>query len=133
MYVLNLSQALDSIDCAETLVNIGIKGKGLRLSDRTAPFMSTDFSTLAPYTKYPYVLLISQSRTEEVLEARLKELGITVIRGEKAVGLKSAEDGQLDVTFESGNVITARYVVGADGAGSVVSFHSSKVLSCRFK
>jgi len=90
--------------------------------------MGTDFSTLAPYTRYPYVLLISQTMTEKVLEARLKELGITVMRGQKAVGLKSGEGGQLEVTFESGNVITAQYVVGADGAGSVVSFHFGKGL-----
>jgi len=131
--VLNLAQALDSIDCADRLVNLGIKGKGIRLSNRTTTFMGTDFFTLAPYTRYPYVLLISQTMTEKILEARLKELGIAVVRGQKAVGLKSGEGGQLEVAFESGNLITARYVVGADGAGSVVSFDFGTVLLFRFK
>ncbi|KAG6897568.1 hypothetical protein C0992_000156 [Termitomyces sp. T32_za158] len=81
--------------------------------------MSADFASLAPYTKFPFVLITSQSTTERVLEAQLNELGVSVIRPEKAIGLKS-NDGELLVTFESGKVITAQYVLGADGARSVI-------------
>ncbi|KAG6900898.1 hypothetical protein C0993_010017 [Termitomyces sp. T159_Od127] len=82
--------------------------------------MSADFGSLAPYTKFPFVLITSQSTTERVLEAQLNELGVKVLRPEKAVGLKSNDDGELAVTFESGKVITAQYVMGADGARSVI-------------
>ncbi|KAG6866908.1 hypothetical protein C0991_003823 [Blastosporella zonata] len=113
-------EALDSIGCAEALIALGIKGTGMQVSDRSTPFMRTEFASLSSYTKFPFVLLISQSTTEQVLEAHLKELGISVTRPEKAIGLKSNDDGDLDVTFESGKVITAQYVLGADGARSVI-------------
>ena len=80
-----------------------------------------DISSLVSYTRYPYILLIPQSTTEQVLEKQLKDLGIHIMQSEKAVGLKTAENGDLEVAFESGNTISARYVVAADGARSVVS------------
>jgi 2-polyprenyl-6-methoxyphenol hydroxylase-like FAD-dependent oxidoreductase len=113
-------EALEQIDCADTFVKLGIKGEGMRVSDRTSPLLGADFSSLDGYTKYPYVLIVPQTTTEHVLESRLNELGISVVRPEKAVGLKSTESGDLQVTFESGNVVTARYIIGADGAKSVI-------------
>ncbi|KAG6890702.1 hypothetical protein C0995_005075 [Termitomyces sp. Mi166 len=113
-------EALDSIGCADALVASGIKGTGMQVSDRSIPLMSADFASLAPYTKFPFVLIISQSTTEQVLEAHLEELGVNVIRPEKVIGLESNDDGELVVTFDSGKVITAQYVLGADGAKSVI-------------
>ncbi|KAG5642192.1 hypothetical protein DXG03_003430 [Asterophora parasitica] len=114
-------EALDSIGCADALVELGIKGSGMQLSDRTAPFMGAEFASLASYTRFPYVLLIPQSSTEKVLEAQLNALNVEVLRAEKAVGLQLNDDGALDVALESGKVITAQYVIGADGARSAVS------------
>ncbi|KAF5380826.1 hypothetical protein D9615_003948 [Tricholomella constricta] len=113
-------EALDSINCAEALIELGIKGSGMQLSDRTAPFMDAEFASLAPYTKFPFVLLISQSTTEMVLEAQLHEMDVEVLRPEKVVGFQRNDDGEIDVSFESGKVITAQYVLGADGAKSVI-------------
>ncbi|KAG6818123.1 hypothetical protein H0H87_000028 [Tephrocybe sp. NHM501043] len=113
-------EALDSIGCAEALIALGIKGTAMQIFDRSGLLMSTEFASLASYTKFPFVLLISQSTTEQVLEAHLKDLGIEVTRPEKAIGLKVNDNGDLDVTFESGKIITAQYVIGADGARSVV-------------
>jgi len=78
---------------------------------------------LAQYTKYPYVLLLPQNKTEDVLEEHLKGLGIDVQRPYKAIGMKGDVDelGSTEVLFESGEVIKAQYVIGADGARSAVS------------
>ncbi|KAG6849580.1 hypothetical protein H0H93_007283 [Arthromyces matolae] len=113
-------EALDSIGCADILVSAGIKGTGMQVSDRTSPFMKAEFSSLTSYTKYPFVLIVSQNTTERLLEAHLKELGVDVRRPEKAIGLKSNGSAGLVVTFESGMTVTAQYVLGADGARSVI-------------
>jgi 2-polyprenyl-6-methoxyphenol hydroxylase-like FAD-dependent oxidoreductase len=91
------------------------------LSDRSKTFFGIDFSCLAPYTRFPFVLLLPQNVTEEVLEARLQASGIKVVKAEKASGLRVSDDGDLEVSFESGKVIKAHYVVGTDGARSSVS------------
>ncbi|KAF8077953.1 hypothetical protein FPV67DRAFT_1570587 [Lyophyllum atratum] len=114
-------EALDTIGCAEPLVEIGIKGSGMQIGDRNAPLlMGAEFSSLAPYTRFPFVLLIPQSITERVLEAHLRELNVEILRPERALGLQQNGQGGLDVSFESGKVITAQYVIGADGAKSVI-------------
>ena len=50
-------------------------------------------------------------------------MGIEVQRPYKAVGMKGDVDefGNTQVSFESGEVVKAQYVVGADGARSAVS------------
>jgi len=69
------------------------------------------------------VLLLPQNKTEDILEERLKVLGIKVQRPYKAIGIKGDIDelGSIEVLFESGEVIKAQYVIGADGARSTVS------------
>ncbi len=81
-----------------------------------------DFSTIASYTKYPFVLIVSQYVTERLLGEKAREKGVKVIRPKKVVGLRINEQdtNMTDVLFEGGEVVRARYVVGADGARSTV-------------
>lgn len=88
-----------------------------------------DLSSLTPYTRYPYVLILPQNITEKVLEGHLKGLGVHVQRPYKLVGLKSSDvDGSVNATFESGEAVTANFVVGADGARSAVSDSNMAIL-----
>ena len=92
--------------------------------DRKAPILTLSVHEhLLSYTKYSYILILSQSKTEEVLEEHLKGLGIDVQRPYKAVGIQGDVDefGNSQVLFESGEVVKAQYVIGADGARSAVS------------
>ncbi len=74
-------------------------------------------------TRYPYFLFIPQVKTEELLEAHLAELGQTIERG---VELKALTQGTDDTTaqlhYANGQTeeVHARYVLGCDGAHSVV-------------
>ncbi|KAH9180772.1 FAD/NAD-P-binding domain-containing protein [Lactarius sanguifluus] len=116
-------EALDTIRCANGLVERGIKVSAMNYYDRTdALLMNVDFDGLIGKTNFPYYLLIPQHITEEVLGNKLKELGIPVFRPYKAVGMReNSKDGRaVDVSFENGQSITAQYVVGADGAQSAV-------------
>jgi len=70
-------------------------------------------------SKYPLVLIVPQSLTEHALEARAKELGAEISYGAEVVGLRQdAETVTLDLA--GGDSVQASYVVGTDGAHSVV-------------
>ncbi|MFD7815659.1 FAD-dependent oxidoreductase [Streptomyces sp. NPDC059785] len=79
-----------------------------------------DFAELD--TRFPHLNVVPQSRTEEVLQQRALDLGVTVERGTEVFGL--TQDGAgvtLQVRGESGEwAESADYVVGCDGAHSVV-------------
>ncbi|KAJ7050392.1 FAD/NAD-P-binding domain-containing protein [Mycena amicta] len=113
-------EALDAVGCIDKLIELGMQVNRLDPFNGTLPLLSVDFSLLAPYTKFPFGLSIPQMKTEEVMVEKLESVGIKVRRPHKAVGVQAAQDGTTEVRFESGEVVRARYVIGADGAHSVI-------------
>lgn len=115
-------EALESIGCVDAIIAKGVKGKGMMFNRNNATFISAEFrGLLAPYTRYDFVLLVPQTVVEDVLHAELVQQGVQVLRPQRVVGMASSTDYKgLNVTFESGEVITADYVIGADGKNSVV-------------
>ncbi|MGW6276898.1 FAD-dependent monooxygenase [Kribbella sp. NPDC055071] len=79
-----------------------------------------DFSFLE--TRYPFTLFLPQSRTEELLEEHLAELGVPYLRRYDVTGIRPDDTG-VDVEVsspEGADTIRAAYVVGCDGAASTV-------------
>jgi 2-polyprenyl-6-methoxyphenol hydroxylase-like FAD-dependent oxidoreductase len=70
-------------------------------------------------TRFGMVLIVPQSGTEKVLQARADELGVEVVRGAKVVGLSQDADG-VTVECAGGDSMRADYAVGCDGAHSTV-------------
>ncbi|MFF6976751.1 FAD-dependent oxidoreductase [Streptomyces sp. NPDC008343] len=70
----------------------------------------------SPYTE-PW--MVPQWRTQEILFARLTELGAEVAFGRELVGIAQDEDG-VTAGFAAGERVRARYVVAADGGRSAV-------------
>ncbi|HET8776435.1 MAG TPA: FAD-dependent monooxygenase, partial [Candidatus Limnocylindria bacterium] len=71
---------------------------------------------------FPPFVNISQSEVEDVLEARLRELGVPVHRGHRFAALTQNADG-VTATFETHDGAVqhrSSYLVGADGAHSAV-------------
>ena len=78
-----------------------------------------DPSETEPDTPYGTTWMVPQWRTQEILFARLTELGGTVAFGREVTGFAQDETG-VSVEFASGTAVRARYVVAADGGRSVV-------------
>src|SRR5215207_3711624 len=75
-----------------------------------------------PESRFPYVLIVSQARTEKVLEARARALGVDIVRGAEVVGLRQDDSGVEVMVDGPDGTPTERadYVVGCDGAHSAV-------------
>ncbi|KAH9854143.1 FAD/NAD-P-binding domain-containing protein [Lenzites betulinus] len=83
---------------------------------------SATYSTLAKYSKYPFMVAIPQHVTEKILGDAVRDRGIPVFRPYKVVDVKpNAGNPKLtDVIFEDGHVLRARCVIGADGSHSLI-------------
>jgi 2-polyprenyl-6-methoxyphenol hydroxylase-like FAD-dependent oxidoreductase len=79
------------------------------------------FDPVEPTEESPYNTpwMVPQWRTQEVLFARLEELGGRVSFGREVVGSEQDADG-VTVRFATGPDVRARYVVAADGGRSSV-------------
>ncbi|KAF7310283.1 FAD/NAD(P)-binding domain-containing protein [Mycena indigotica] len=75
-------------------------------------------SDLAPYTKFPYVLVLPQHRFELRMREALRE---PIYWQQRVTGLQESADGSAyQVRFESGETLSAQYVVAADGSNSTI-------------
>lgn len=114
----------------EIFEQMGVADKALRLGEpchgvtwmfngKEAVSMTIEGDDL---TAFPYVLCLEQSKTEELLIDLLKTLGHTVERGTALIDYEQTADHVSAVlqTGETTENITARYVIGADGAHSIV-------------
>jgi len=115
----SVDQELRSVDLAEDLVQEGIKAAGYQMYDGPYRFLDMSWSCLEGKTNYPFTLLLAQHHTERILVSKLTSLGVSVKWEHKAVSI-IVGDGGVTVGFENGSMITARYVVGADGSHSSV-------------
>ncbi len=70
-------------------------------------------------SRFGMLLIVPQSGTEHVLQARVDGLGVPIVRGAEVVGLTQDDDG-VTVECADGSAVRARYVVGCDGAHSTV-------------
>ncbi|MEU5529230.1 FAD-dependent monooxygenase [Micromonospora chersina] len=76
-----------------------------------------------PDTAYPYLLFLSQAETERLLGEHLATLGVSVERGVELVGLDRSDRAMVaTLRHRDGREeqMSARYVVGCDGAHSAV-------------
>ncbi|HEY6650589.1 MAG TPA: FAD-dependent oxidoreductase [Mycobacterium sp.] len=110
-------EVLDDLDVSRRLVKEGIQAPRFTIRDGRRTLTPVDFSVLP--TEFPYSLMVPQATTERLLLDRLTELGGAVIRPKTLASVRQDADG-VTAMFDDGDVIRARYVVGADGIHSTV-------------
>lgn len=115
-------EALDAVGVTEHMVAEGEKVNILTLRTLYKDSVRLDFSQLQ-HTRYPYILMIPQYRTEALLTERLAEQGIQIEREVTMTDFTKNESGvSIDIQDKDGNTetVTAQYLIGADGAKSTV-------------
>ncbi|MFD3404637.1 FAD-dependent oxidoreductase [Kribbella sp. NPDC058693] len=110
-------EVLEPLGVTKQLVDRGLELEDFSIRAGDRKLIPVGFEDLP--TQYPFVTMIPQPVTEQVLLDRLEELGGSVLRPYPATGLLQTPDGA-EVTLDNGDVIQAQYVVAADGMNSTI-------------
>lgn len=116
-------EILDALGLGDALVALGRTTTRfmVHFEDRVALARLGGFT--APGTRYPFILFVSQARTEALLGEHLSSHGVTVERGIELARFHEDDAGVgcvLRYHDGSERVIRTRYLVGCDGAHSAV-------------
>jgi 3-(3-hydroxy-phenyl)propionate hydroxylase len=115
---------LDEFDVVPRMIDVGLKAPTWQFRDReTGPVATFDLALLAEDTNHPYRIQCEQWKLMRFLEEELRKLPDADIRfGHEVTAVRQGDDA-VTVTARVQSeeaVITGRYVIGADGARSVV-------------
>ena len=115
-------EALQGMQVIDEFVAAGKRLRALSVGDgsRTLAVLAVGDGIDSPY---PYPLLLPQSRTEQILAARLAALGVEIERRVELVGLAQDGDGVTAELRHADNEIEkirVPYLAGCDGARSLV-------------
>ncbi|HUA74728.1 MAG TPA: FAD-dependent monooxygenase [Solirubrobacteraceae bacterium] len=116
-------EVFDQFGAAEELVERGLPCTVANFYSRGRRVGRLRLSRLRA-TRYRFMLALMQSATEEVLQRHLLRLGGSIERGVRLTGLRQTPAGdRVTLELQGPSVtrsLTARWVVGADGAHSAV-------------
>ncbi|XKK40611.1 FAD-dependent oxidoreductase [Nocardiopsis sp. ARC36] len=113
-------ELLDVRGLADTLVAQGFPVPEVRVAFGDGRGLTLDMRH--PESRFPFVLVVRQGRTEALLRQRAERLGAPVVRGAEVTGLAQDGDG-VDLTVRTADgehTERADRVVGTDGAHSTV-------------
>ncbi len=121
-------ELLHQAEVADTLIDQGHQVTGMQASSYTKVLAQVEFPSLIQ-SPYPYVLMVPQNITEQVLIDRLTALGGTVERQTELISLHQGDEEHPQVhaivqhmadNAQLEEEISARWIVGCDGAHSTV-------------
>jgi 2-polyprenyl-6-methoxyphenol hydroxylase-like FAD-dependent oxidoreductase len=109
-------ELLDMRGLADELVSQGVQVPEVRPHFDGGEFV---FDMRHPDSRFPYVLVLQQARTEALLERRARERGVEIVRGADVTDLRQDGSG-VALSIAGRDDLRADYVVGCDGAHSAV-------------
>lgn len=113
-------EVLEGLEVTQTLIGQGLKVPTFRARDRDHVLLTLDFSQIP--SAYPFTLMCSQERTEQVLLRRLEQLGGHVLRPCELISARSEASHIEAVLSADGtqHLTRARWLIGCDGMHSRV-------------
>jgi 2-polyprenyl-6-methoxyphenol hydroxylase-like FAD-dependent oxidoreductase len=113
-------EVLEPLGATAELIARGLKVAVFRVRDRDRVLLTIPFDGLR--TAFPFTLMCPQNQTEAVLMDRLRAFGGDVIRPARLLSVQSTESGVETIIDHGGEhkIVAARWIVGCDGAHSVV-------------
>ncbi|MBV9232019.1 MAG: FAD-dependent monooxygenase [Chloroflexi bacterium] len=127
-------EVFENMGVIDQVLAAGTKARGLTLYDGDRVVLRLSLQHIRD-SQYPFLLILPQSQTESILNARLADLGGTVERSCELLNIRQENDAVVAIVnaagSESGDVeeIRARWLIGCDGARSRVR----KVLAIPFE
>ncbi|CCA91984.1 MULTISPECIES: NAD(P)/FAD-dependent oxidoreductase [unclassified Novosphingobium] len=117
-------EMLDELDVTPALIEMGLKAPVYHWRDRrSGEILPFDLSEISDVTRYPFRIQCEQYHLARMLTERLAKLDrAQVLFNHRVVHFKQDETG-VDVDLESPfgiETIRADYLIGADGASSIV-------------
>ena len=116
-------EVLAGLGVSDRLVEAGNRAVRMRLHTGRRDVSVPLFDLGLADTAYPYLLFVSQAETERILCEHLARVGVPVDRGVEFLGGQTQAD-MMTATLRHDDgrqeSVTARYVVGCDGAHSAV-------------
>jgi len=114
-------ELFERLDVVEAAVERGLPVRKFHILSEERPIAHFDLGRLD--TPYPYLLMLPQNQTEEILRQRLEELGGAVESGVQLIGFTQHYDG-IDAVLRCADGqsehVRANWMIGADGAHSSV-------------
>jgi 2-polyprenyl-6-methoxyphenol hydroxylase-like FAD-dependent oxidoreductase len=113
-------ESLRELGVATRMNALGLKLSRFTIRDRNRALLSLGFESLP--SDFPYLLMIPQNVTEQILAERIVELGGRIRRGVAAERIEH-DTGGIRVSVNDGTeryIIAARWLVGGDGMHSTV-------------
>lgn len=107
----------------ETFIEQGHKTRFMTFHRGAKKLFRLDFNTIAPSTRYPYMLVLPQSRSERILVSHLEGQGIQ-IEWETHLRSFAEDENGVSVLIETPDGVSRQrnyaYVIGCDGAASLI-------------
>jgi len=113
-------EVLDGLGVSKELTKRGLRVTRFSIRDRGRPLLQLHFDRLP--SEHPYLLMLPQDVTEQVMSDRLSAMGGMIHRDLTATAVDQDSNGVKATlkTPEGEMVVNARYVVGGDGMHSTV-------------
>ena len=115
-------EVFHQLGLVEEFLALGHRVDGMTVHTRARRRTRVNFGQLD--SPYPFVLMLGQHQTQRILDQQLERLGIAIERGVEVLKLDQNGDA-VDLTTQSTGqsrqeTLTAEWVVGCDGAHSIV-------------